>query len=75
MSWPEPQGPHTTFTVLHYVAKQCHSLTQGAESRPTSRVQKEKQPFFPVQALTFNQTQIPLCLLTYQADTGCGALP
>lgn len=27
--------------------------------------------FFPLQALTFNQTQIPLCLLTYQADTGC----
>lgn len=29
------------------------------------------QPFSPLQTLTFNQTQIPLCLLTYQADTGC----
>lgn len=33
---------------------------------------KRKTTFFlPLQALTFNQTQIPLCLLTYQADTGC----
>ena len=27
--------------------------------------------FFFLQALTFIQTKIPLCLLTYQADTGC----
>lgn len=33
---------------------------------------KRKTTFFlPFQALTFNQTQIPLCLLPYQADTGC----
>lgn len=32
---------------------------------------KKTTDFLPLQALTFNQTQIPLCLLTYQADTGC----
>lgn len=82
MSWPDPLGLHTTLAVLYYVTNQCPPWTHSAQNSPHLLFWEigffffflfsfHTSLFFFLQALTFNQTQIPLCLLTYQADTGC----
>lgn len=79
MAWPDPLGLHTTLAVLYYVTNWCPPRTHWAQNSPHLLFWEIYLFFFPpstaalffLQALTFNQTQIPLCLLTYQADTGC----
>lgn len=83
MSWPDPLG--LTQPLLSYSVRLTNVLlawarTRWAQNKPHLLFWEIGIFFlfpplstlaFLLQALTFNQTQIPLCLLTYQADTSC----
>lgn len=78
MAWSSGTA-HNLSCPLLYVTNHCPPWTHWAQSSPHLLFWEIgvlfplsfHAPLFFLQALTFNQTQIPLCLLTYQADTGC----